>query len=300
MKRYLGVVLALVFVVASIVVAYRNFKTKDAEAQRDANAARIKIEYLERVGWIRSNPDEKSYKDEVETFFRWYFGQVQEHLNRFGGNRNFDGYLAELEKRKDPQAAEKKAIYDYVKNVFDKMREGKYQPVWSASDKGLRLDVLSTEPVTSGGEPKIRYQVVLWGPQRELREDGKVRKMATSASWSIMWKMFDEKGKLISEMTAQGDPSNKVDWPERFIPEFPPQMYLGHYDVDLVPAEVKNMEITFTVASRSSTGGDQNAQFLWKLEPPAEWKLRPGEQWKGAQESVRPEDEIDPSKRAQR
>lgn len=303
MKRYLGIILAVAFFVVAIAFTYNKYKTKAVEADRDANAARLKSDYLERVGWIRSNPDEKAYKDEVGTFFRWYFTQVNEHLNRFGGNREFDEYLKELDKRaekggKEQQMADKKAFYEYVRKIFDQMKAGTYSPVWSASDKGMRLDVLSTESVAVSGQPQVRYQLVLWGAQREMREDGKVKKMSTSASFGAAWKLFDEKGKLLGEMTASGDPSMKIDFPERFIAEFPPQMVIGHYDIDLVPAEVKTMEITFTVSSRSSSGGDINSTFLWKLDPPAEWKLQSGEAWKGAQESVRPEEEIDPAKRA--
>ncbi|HZN93537.1 MAG TPA: hypothetical protein VFB81_12575, partial [Myxococcales bacterium] len=84
------------------------------------------------------------------------------------------------------------------------------------------------------------------------------------------------------------DLSGKVDWPERYIAEFPPQMILGHYDLDLLPAEVKNMEITFKVSSRASTGGEAVANFVWKLETPGEWKLKPGEKWEGASETTAP------------
>jgi len=35
--------------------------------------------------------------------------------------------------------------------------------------------------------------------------------------------------------------------------------------------------------------------FQWKGDAPAAWKLGAGETWKGAQESVRPEEEIDPN-----
>ena len=87
MKRYLGIVVAVAFVLFAIVFASQKWSAKVVEAERDANMARVKTEYLERVGWIRSNPDEKSYKDEVSTFLRWYFepfaaGRDPEELER--------------------------------------------------------------------------------------------------------------------------------------------------------------------------------------------------------------------------
>jgi hypothetical protein len=300
MKRYLGLIVGvLTFVIASI-AAYNKYKDKSVEAERSLDAARIKADYLERVGWIRSNPDEKAYRDEVSTFFRWYFKEVNEHLNRFRGNKDFDDYLSELDKRagkskSDSQAGEKKAYFEYAKKVFDDFRTGSYNPVWSATDKGMRLDVRSAKVEMQGGKPQIRIGLLLWGAQRELRDDGKVRKMATSASWGVTWRLIDEKGKLYGEMNASGDPSMKIDFPERFIEQFPPQMVLGHYDMDLLPAEVAKMEIAFNVVSRAPSGGEASTSFVWKLDTPPEWRLRPGEKWEGAQESVRPEDEINPA-----
>ena len=72
-------------------------------------------------------------------------------------------------------------------------------------------------------------------------------------------------------------------------------MVLGHYDIDLLPAETKNVEIVFNISSHAPSGGEVSSQFTWKLETPAEWKLRPGETWKDAQESVRSKEEIEPS-----
>lgn len=295
MKRYVGLILAIGFAIVGITMAFNQYKAKSTEAARDANFARIKLEYLERVGWIRSIPDEKSYRDEVQTFLRWYFSEINEHLNKFQGNKKFDGYLSELGKRgvSEAQLAEKKAYFEYTKRVFDLLREGNYNPAWTSSDKGMRLDIVSIKPMVSAGNAVIRFPIVLWGAQRVMREDGKLKKMMTSANFNITWKLLDEKGKLLGEVNVAGDPTMKVDFPERMIPEFPAQMVLGHYDFEPVPANAKNAEITFSVTSRSATGGEAFANFVWKVPVPPEWKLRPGEEWKGATESVRSQEEID-------
>ena len=113
------------------------------------------------------------------------------------------------------------------------------------------------------------------------------------------WKLTDERNKLLGEMTGE-DPSMKIDFPERFIAEFPPQMVLGHYDMDLVPAEVKKMDITFNVSSRAASGGDAAASYVWKLDVPDAWRLGAGEKWEGATVDERPEEEIDPAKASKR
>lgn len=297
MKRYFGIIVIIGGILIAAVMTYRTSSARALEAQREADFTRLQKDYLERVGWIRTNPDPASYGQEINSFFKTYFEQVSSHQNRYRLSKEFDAYLDELESRggKDERAQDKKAFYDYTRKVFDQMREGRYKPVWSATDKGMRLDVLSSDVVMVMNKPQVRLQLVLWGAQREERLDGKMKKMVTSASFKTQWKLTDERGKLIGEMNGD-DPSMKVDFPERFIAEFPPQMVLGHYDMDLVPSEVKKMEITFNVSSRSASGGDATATYLWKLDVPQDWRLGAGQTWEGAEVSERAEEEIDPSK----
>lgn len=304
MKRYFGILVLVAGLLFAAVLSYRSSSSKTKEAQRTADFQRVQAEYLERVGWMRANPDEASYRDELKPFFKAYFDQVDEHLTRFGGSKQFDGYLQELEKRaeggkekKDDRAGDRKAFYDYTRKQFDAMREGRYRPVWTATEKGMRLDVVSSDVVMVLGKPQVRLQLALWGAQRSLKDEGKVKKMVTSASFDTMWKLTDAKGKLLGEMRA-ADPSMKIDFPERFIAEFPPQMVLGHYDLDLIPADVQKIEMTIKVSSHAASGGNADATYVWKLDAPTEWKLGAGESWEGATQEERPEDEIDPSKAA--
>jgi hypothetical protein len=296
-KRYFGIIVIIAGILIAAVMTYRTSSAKAQEAQREADFTRLQKDYLERVGWIRTNPDPASYGQEINSFFKTYFEQVSTYRNRYRLGNEFDAYLTELDSRggKDERAQDKKAFYDYTRKVFDQMREGRYKPLWSATDKGMRLDVLSSNVVMVMNKPQVRLQLVLWGAQREERSDGKVKKMVTSASFKTQWKLTDEKGKLIGEMNGD-DPAMKVDFPERFIAEFPPQMVLGHYDMDLVPSEVKKMEITFNVSSRAASGGDVAATYLWKLDVPADWRLGAGQTWEGAEVTERAEEEIDPSK----
>ncbi|MFY0568093.1 hypothetical protein ACN28E_30265 [Archangium lansingense] len=297
MKRYFGVIVIIAGILIGGVMTYRSSSAKALEAQREADFTRIQREYLERVGWMRTNPDEASYRQELSPFFKTYFEQISAYQSRYKLSKDFDAYLIELEKRgeTDDRIADRKAFYDYTRKVFDQMREGRYKPQWTATDKGMRLDVVSSDVVMVLNKPQVRLQLALWGAHREERTDGKVKKMVTSASFKTQWKLTDERGKLIGEMTGE-DPSMKVDFPERFIAEFPPQMVLGHYDMDLVPNEVKKMEITFNVSSRAASGGDATATYLWKLEVPSGWRLGAGEKWEGAEVTERSEEEIDPSK----
>ncbi|WP_375744770.1 hypothetical protein NR800_08095 [Corallococcus interemptor] len=302
MKRYFGIIIVIALVIVAAVASHRTASARATEAERDADFRRIQSVYLERVGWMRSNPDEASYKDELKSFFKGYFDDLDAHLDRFGGNKKFDSYLAELEQRsesggdkKDNRAGDRKAFYEYARKQFDSLREGRYRPVMSATDKGMRLDVVSNDVVMVMGKPQIRLQLVLWGAQRVEKDEGKVKKMVTSAAFDTVWKLTDAKGKLLGEMRG-ADPSMKIDYPERLIAGFPPQMLLGHYDLDLLPAEVAKVEMTINVASHAASGGNANATYTWKLDVPSEWKLGANETWEGATQEERPEEEIDPAK----
>lgn len=300
--RYFGVLVVVAGVFVASALFYRRLSAQTLEAQNEADMARIQKDYLERVGWIRSDPDEKSYREEVRPFFKAYFEDVDAHLDKFKGNKEFDNYIQEVERKseggKDDKIADRKATYEYTRKVFDAFRKGRYEPVWTATDKGMRLDVISSDVVMVKGQPQVRFELALWGAQRAMKEDGKVKKMVTSATFEAAWKLTDARGKLIGEMHG-GDPASKIDFPERYIAEFPPQMVLGHYDMDLVPNEVSVMEISFKVSSRAASGGTAAASYLWKVDKvPSEWKLGAGVKWEGATEEQRPEEEIDPAKAA--
>jgi hypothetical protein len=291
--RYFGVLVLVAAVLVGSFMFHRRLSAQALEAQKEADVARIQKDYLERVGWMRTNPDDKTYREEVGPFFKSYFERVDAHLTQYKGNKEFDSYIAEVERKaeggKDEKVAERKAAYEYTRKVFDALRKGRYNPVWTATDKGMRLDVVSSDVVMVQGQPQVRFLLALWGAQRELKDDGKVKKMMTSAGFEASWKLMDAKGKLFGEMRGQ-DPSSKIDYPERYIAEFPPQMVLGHYDMDLVPNEVAKMEIAFKVSSRSSSGGTAEANYLWKLDVPSDWKLGAGMKWEGATEEERAEE----------
>ncbi len=316
MKRYFGIIVAVVFVVVGIVFTMRKWEEKTTEAKREASAAKLKQEYLERIAWLRAVPDQKAYTDELGTFMRWYFKEVNEHVNEFRLNRNFDDYLIELEekgsKKKGGDYAEyetapsspgkdrtgdKKAAYEATRKMWDAFKGGQYSPWWTGTSNGIRLDIISAD---SRGD-QIHMPVVAWGLPREERiDDKKIRRVVTNGNFKFNWKLFDEKGKLIAEIPGEGGPNDRIDWPERYMKFFPPMVVFGYYDIDKLPAEAKTAEISWTISARSPSGGDILAGYTWKGDVPADWKLAPGEAWKGAQDSIRPEEEIDPSKQAKK
>jgi hypothetical protein len=317
MNRNLGIVLLLVVVATAIggFIGYRRFDEAERRSAREIAALRLRAEALERMTWLRSDPDADAYRVGVKNFFKWYFEQVSAQQSRFGGNPAFDDYLKEMEaKAKAAAEAElpqppdsrprppvanplnRRAFWEWEKAMFDRMRTGKYAPVLTGTDKGLRLDIVSAEVVMVGSKPKIRFPLVLWGAQRETKEDERsgIKRVQTWADFATTYRLMDSQGKVYGEMNT-ASPGMRNDFPERLIAEFPPQIVLGQYEVDPLPANVTSMEMLVSVRSRSPSGGDISAQYSWKLPVPEEWKLKPGEVWEGATETIRPEEEIDPA-----
>ncbi len=295
MKRLL---VPLIVAAAMCLVVYQLYSSGEQAKQELAahkDLTRIQLEYLERVPLLRSNPDADAYRSELPPFFQWYLGQISEHHKRFGGNAQFDGYLAGLEARgaQDPNYAAKKQAFNDVSAVFKLIRENHYKPLWTATDRGMRMDILDDKIEMIGGEPTVVLPMVLWGAQREVRDDGKgIKTMLTSASFSIDIRLLDAKGRFFGGTNGAGDPAGKVDHPERFIPEFPAQTVLGKFHLPMVPSDVAKAEITFNVTTTPSHGAPVLASYKWNLDVPAAWKLRPGEEWKGAEVSERSAEEI--------
>jgi hypothetical protein len=303
------------------VVGWRRAEAQALTLQREVAAARLRADALERLGWIRSIPDQKQYLDEVQSFFKWYFEGVDAYRKRFNLSPAFDEYLVELELRKAQEkevenlralpdgrratppasgtSVDRKAFYDAEKALFDRMHTGRYLPLFSGTDKGMRLDVVTADVSAAGGRPRIRLPLVLWGAQRYAKDDerGGAKRIVTSADIAATFRLLDSGGKLVAEMSA-GAPGMKNDFPERLIAEFPPQLVLAQYEFDRVPAGVAQMEATFSVRSHAPSGGDANATYTWRASVPEEWRLGPGETWEGAQESVRSLEDIDPAQAA--
>jgi hypothetical protein len=317
-NAFLLFLLVVVGFCAMGVVGWRRTEAQELLLQRELAAQRLRGDALERLGWIRSIPDEKQYREEVQSFFKWYFEGVDAYRKRFALGDAFDEYLTGLELRKAQEkelenlpalpdgrrataraGVDRKAFYVWEKALFDKMRAGKYAPIFSGTDKGMRLDVVNSEVSVAGGRPRVRLPLVLWGAQRYTKEDehSGSKRVITSADFAATFRLLDSSGKLVAEMSA-GSPGMKNDFPERLIAEFPPQVVLAQYEFDRVPAAVTQMEATFSVRSHAPSGGDATGTYTWKAAIPEEWRLAPGEAWEGAQESVRSEEDIDPAKAA--
>jgi len=278
---------------------YHQLKLED---QHKMELGELQQAWLERANWVDDVPAADAYRDERRGLANWYFTSLNDLNNHFDPSyRNYYREEAEIaggKKKKKDDTELRKQYYALVKNVFDALKDGSYNPQYSAGSSSLRLDILKIAK-RSDGQKGFRMDLVLWGAQRQLQKNRQptgeiISKMDTSASFSGMnIKLFDDKDKVAAEMPVSGDPEIKVDYPERWITEFPPQAVIGYYNLPPVPANATKMELTMNVSSRSPNGSDIPGSFKWDIPVDPEWKLAPGETWDGATTEERSKDYID-------
>lgn len=304
----LGIVLVLL--VGGGWFGLSSYRKKSAEYENRLGLERVRREFLERAPLARSMADLGKYRFEQQQLFKWYFNELTDHYNRFAAFKDYEKFEDDLEQRKrqkkvkDQEYAQYLERYKAVKAFWDLARAGKYDPVFSTADKGLRFDVYDVQQQPGD---KVRLSFALYGTQRKWSEDSssgsKVKRLTVNAAFQEMvLSGLDGDGKQITEMRATGEPF-KIDNPERFIEEFPPGLVFGYYDLPKIPAEVVTIQLTFDLATRSVlTGEDVPLKVEWKQPAPPEWKLAAGARWEGAQEQVReaPEEEAAPAKKGKR
>lgn len=284
------------------------YLANQSENAHKMDLERIRKEYLERSPLARDMADPTKYREEMKSLWKWYFGELTDHYNKWGSFKNYERFLDDIDSKKknkkikDQEYAQYEERYKMAKGFWDMMKEGRYDPIWTASDKGLRFDIYKIEPVADAKEPKFRLWVALQGAQRKWNVDQaaggpKVYKMNVNATFAnLVIQGFDEKDKQLIELPVTGEPF-KIDHPERWIEEFPPGIVFGYYDLPLFPAELERdkkpvplakLEFAFNVNTRSVVSGEEvAAAFTWKTPPLPSLKLAPGQKWEGATEEVR-------------
>jgi hypothetical protein len=289
------------------------YKAKVAEYDHRLDLERIRREYLERAPLARDIPEANKYAEEMRALFKWYFGELTEHYNKFGAFKNYDRVMQEFEARKKNKKLSEKEFEQYeerfklAKGMWDALKEGRYDPIFTSAERGLRFDIYKVEALPDSKDPKVRLWVALYGAQRKWNVDTsggfKVSKLNVNAHFQgLILQGFTAKDKQVVEQAVSGEPF-KIDHPERWIEEFPPSMVFAHYDLPLLPYDVEveagkpaqtveRAEFAFTVSTRSVVSGEEVlVAFTWKTPLKPEWKLPPGKKWEGATEEIRSEPE---------
>jgi hypothetical protein len=270
-----------------LVVTSRLGEASRAEGYRLQREA-LRREAIERAAVARGVAGPAGI-EEARAVLRWWFESVAALRERF------PSAAREEEARLRPKDAAKEEAWFRYADERAKLLERAYAPVASATDRGLRLDVLAVAP---GDHPETRERAVridfaLWGVPRRLEREhaaaGEASRGGAGAAPAqrvvvplsfpkLGFRFLDAAGKAYGEMTGTGEPYLLLKPPERFSDALPPGVTLGTWWVEPFPREAARVELTVGVQAGGMTSGALlTPEFRWELPVADEWKLRPGE-----------------------
>lgn len=259
----------------------------------------LRNQYVERSGWVRSIPSEERWREEFVSLNRWYESQWTAIHNRFPGRGSADAVLAAIDAEAaagGKDAGLKKEFFEHAKGFQKTLASGHYLPIAHHVASGVRLDLLDMKKVVHEGQKALRVDLVAWGAPRQTIE-GRSQGTATKkmvldfALKSLSLEFIDEKDKLIGGGDT-GGPEILVDYPERWIPAFPPQAALATWWIEPMPNETKTVLLTINGEIRSGASGSMPVNMEWRLPASAAWKLGEGQAFEG-DERLMPEEAMD-------
>jgi hypothetical protein len=263
---------------------------------------RLRSAFTDRAGYVRSLASEDRYRDELAAVTKWYAAEVSAVYNRFPGTKDPDRTLNEIEKAVDegrmkPAEAElRKEFFDETKQAFDLIASGKYNPLATSSQNGVRFDLVSMRRDMHEGQSRLRVDFTLWGaPRRETVQkspDGKQGTVKTTLDFglrSLGLEFVDAKSKLLGGGNA-GPPTILVEVPERWIQDFPPQFAVGTWWIDPFPREAESVLLKIDGELRPPGAPAIPVGYEWKLANREAWMLREGEAFEGEERTMPEED----------
>ncbi len=296
-KSTLLVGVGVILLAALGFVAYTQIEAAKDEGARQQSIDQVRREYLERATLALTMVDPGRYEEERRALFKWYLNALTTHYNKYPEHLDYARFEKELSRMGGDKAAPYEKRYQIIKSFWEMISAGKYIPVFTAHDQGLRFDIYRMETTTLDGEPAVRLHFALYGVQRQWTEEqsnsGRLLRMRVNARYEeFRVDGRDEAGKPKLEMSlGSGEPFN-INHPERFIEEFPPAMVVGYYEIPRIP-EVAALEMNFQIGTRSVVSGQEVlGNFVWKMaEMPDELKLPAGREWKDAERRIIESDE---------
>jgi hypothetical protein len=290
--------IAVVAVVALGIGAWLagSFRRVTHLAEWRAGRERVKRELVERGAAARQlGPDQaREWREEVRALTRWYGEELQALRARFpAAAGNATPAAPPGDKEKEGTRAEWQR---YADERYRTVAEGRYEPIASAADRGLHLDLLSVDPATSpaGGGRALRVEFALWGaPRRTDRETapgGKttVRTVVPLAFKQLAFAFLDAQGKPYGEMSGPGEPYQKLADPERFVEDFPPGVLFGTWYVDAFPREAARVAVTLQVEARGQSGASVPSTLRIEMAVPEAWRIAAGEHYQAETREAAP------------
>jgi hypothetical protein len=289
MNPVVRVTVPLVVAAAAAVALFSTWRSRSDAAEARLERVQLKREFLERSSVSRqvSSEQPKAWRDEARALLRWYFDELAASRNRHPGAARAAEAVRPAKGKEDEAA--RAEWQRYADERLAMLREGRYEPLWSLAERGLRLDVLAFAPGKNpeGGERALRIDFALWGAPRRVEKEAvpgtsrAVTKVVVPVAFrQLAFQFLDGKGTLYGEMSGPGEPYMKLADPERFSEDFPPGVIFGTWYVDAFPREAAKVVLSLGVEARGQSGADVSASYKLELPVAEAWQVGQGEAYK--------------------
>ncbi|OGQ90606.1 MAG: hypothetical protein A2289_06455 [Deltaproteobacteria bacterium RIFOXYA12_FULL_58_15] len=289
MKSILGWLVVLGLVVGGAGFGLWQFNQTTQEQAYHLELAQLKRGFLNSFVGLRIQSTDE-YRKEVGIALTKYFGELDKLAKKYPDFYDIERELkhgeAELAAGRMPESQKlgREERIAITLDLFKRMRQGQYRPLYTGSDKTFRFDVWDITPAKVSGEMRVKMSYAHWGAFGPVSYQSIIGNMPIE----------QEKGKPAEVKQFVGDgqpPSLQID-PERWVAEFPPGVEIGHYDLPQFPREATSVELTFVFDIRTIGGSSQTATILFDDVPiPESWKVPEGQKWEG-QERLASDDEL--------
>lgn len=274
-----------------------------ASLEHQIGAEQLRAAFVERAGFVWSIESPERYVDELTSLVRWYEAERADLHNRYPGHFNPNAALDELDKLvaagalSASDARARREWYDRTKELYDLILSGRYAPLRTTTINGVRVDLLAFRRDLYEGRSRLRLDVVTWGtPRREQRTSSEGGKLVTRrvlldlGFQGLDIEMIDATPRLVAGGKT-GAPTMQVEYPERWIADFPPQVSYSLWWIDPLPEETETVKLSLSGEIRSPFGGALKFKQDWELAAKDDWRVRDGESFDG-EERVLPQEAL--------
>jgi len=275
--------LPILFLAGVALFASRAWTETEDAAKRQLAVEHSRAQFVQHAGVVRGASDAR-YPDEQRQLLRTWFAEQTELNNRFPAHRGEPApFIPPAPKVKGGDMQE---YFEFANSSVGGWRENKFDLFQSAEINGLRFDVLRVARVP--GKSHLSVDLAVWGAPEEVEteeaREGQGRSMHASVPLSfkgLSIKFLDEKGKEMAGMPIDGEPSLRLDIPERLVADAPPGVVLVRYEPGLFPRDAAMVEWTLSAAVRTVTGENRPLQMVFKTKLDPAWAVDAGQAWGG-------------------
>ena len=164
MNPVVRLLLLIVFALAIGGYGLRQYQARRTEEEARLDLVRLQRDFDERAPAARELATAADYSDEMRGLFRWYFGAIRDHDNRFPQQREHDHGWKDIVHKHEVNAIQKtQPEFDVfsqnrasVEEVYKLLEGGRYDPIFSGSSAGQHFDIWRADRDQHEGKPMLR------------------------------------------------------------------------------------------------------------------------------------------------